>query len=463
MKKPNLFFSGLAAFCVILLACGQKPGTHVATAGGEGSGAAGDLAAGEAGGDAAAAGAEGDIAGPAGAAGAAARRRAGSASGTASGAVGGKGDRTGVTADKIVVGLHAPVTGAAPFPAASFQRGKDLYWKRTGAPKVHGRTVEVLFQDDQYSPFTAVDRCRKMAEQQRAFLLIGGGGTDQVQACARYAATKGIPYLSAGVTEVGLKNLRNYFAISMSYPQQGPLLARFIKERFQGITPQEVGMIRSNTPNFQDAHDSFKSAFLKDTDQQQLKLDRTLSKNPSATEYDAAAQAVATSQVKVLYVLMAPTHYVQLTAASRMPPPTPGSERWYVGVGITKGLDDVLDTGCTTSRNAIEKAYFFSPFPGRATAKEMDGELSNAYGQNPDSLGTALWGLNKTLHQMLEKAGPDLSRQSFILSTEKASIQTNLFPPLQYSQGNHFGGSKVHVLEANCSTKQHTTYKTFYP
>ena len=458
MKRPNLFFSGLAAFCVIVLACGQKPGTHVATAGSEGAAAGEGLAAGEAGGEAAAAGAEGAIAGPAGAAGAAAKRKAGSAAGAA-GAVAGKGDRTGVTADKIVVGLHAPVTGAAPFPAASFEKGKDLYWTRSGAPKVHGRTVQVLFQDDQYSPFTAVDRCRKMAEQQRAFLLIGGGGTDQVQACARYAATKGIPYLSAGVTEVGLKNLRNYFAISMSYAQQGPLLSRFIKERFPGITPDQVGMIRTNTPNFQDAHDAFKSAFAPGG----LKLDRTLSKNPSATEYDDAARAVTSSQVKVLYVLTAPTHYVQLTAASRMPPPPPGSERWFVGVGITKGLDDVLATGCNTSGNQIQNAYFLSPFPGVASAKEMDGELSAAYGGSPDSLGTALWGLNKTLHQMLEKAGPDLSRQSFILSTEKASIQTNLFPPLQYSQTNHFGGSKVHVLKANCSTKQHETYKTFYP
>jgi branched-chain amino acid transport system substrate-binding protein len=55
---------------------------------------------------------------------------AGSGGGTASGGTGGggggappAGDRTGITDEEIVIGIHAPVSGAAPFPQTSFADG----------------------------------------------------------------------------------------------------------------------------------------------------------------------------------------------------------------------------------------------------------------------------------------------------------------------------------------------------
>ena len=63
-----------------------------------------------------------------------------------------------------------------------------------------------------------------MVEQEGAFILVGGGGADQITACARYANDNGIPYLSAGVNENGLTDLSTYFATTMTYAEQAPLL-----------------------------------------------------------------------------------------------------------------------------------------------------------------------------------------------------------------------------------------------
>jgi len=105
------------------------------------------------------------------------------------------GDATGVTSTSITIGIHAPLAGAAPLKNESFQKGKDLYWLRGSGPdvKIYGRTVKVVFADDHYNPTHARSVCQTMAEQQHAMLLVGGGGTDQIQACAQYAASKGIP------------------------------------------------------------------------------------------------------------------------------------------------------------------------------------------------------------------------------------------------------------------------------
>jgi ABC-type branched-subunit amino acid transport system substrate-binding protein len=129
------------------------------------------------------------------------------------------GDTTGISGDTIKIGIHAPITGAAPVPSQSFQKGKDLYWDYLEKTNnlIFGRNVEAIFRNDNYNPSQAVSVCREMVENEKVFLLVGVAGTDQIQACARYAATVGVPYLSAGVTETGLANLPNYFANWMSY------------------------------------------------------------------------------------------------------------------------------------------------------------------------------------------------------------------------------------------------------
>ena len=101
----------------------------------------------------------------------------------------------GVSRDKIRIGIHVPLTGAAPIPSESAEKGKDLYyrWLKHNGRKINGRTVEVVLRNDQYNPSTAVAVCKEMVEKANVFALLGYVGADQIQACARYAASVGVP------------------------------------------------------------------------------------------------------------------------------------------------------------------------------------------------------------------------------------------------------------------------------
>src|SRR5205823_3968695 len=68
---------------------------------------------------------------------------------------------------------------------------------------------------------------------------------DQIQACATTPAMQqgGVPYLSPGVTDNGLIGLNNYFAVSLSYGQQGQLVLRNAQQ--QGIADPSA----SNQPS----------------------------------------------------------------------------------------------------------------------------------------------------------------------------------------------------------------------
>jgi ABC-type branched-subunit amino acid transport system substrate-binding protein len=468
MGRPAALAIALAA-AVTLAACGQKSGVHLASrnnaaagsegvagvsAGDQGASAGGQGAGGQAAGGAtgAAAGGAGATGGAAGAAGAAAARPGAGAAGGASAAgaaagPSGPGDSTGVAGDSIAIGIHAPATGAGA-PAPSFDQGKDKYFNFIG-PAINGRAVKVFFEDDGYNPSQAVAACKKLVQVDHVFLLVGGGGTDQIVACAQYAASVGVPYLAEGVTEAGVNNLKSYFAESMSYKTQGTLLAQYIKR--QGFS--QVMMVRGNTQNFEDAHSGFVTAA--------KGVGLTLARD-DAVPKDADAQTMSSEAAQIcgsldarsgkvaVYPLMSPKLFINLAGAAASQQCFPR----YAGIGITLGLNVVAQALCPTGafKNG---ATFFSPFQGLDAVDQVDPDFHKAY-SNGDDIGFALWGAEKLLTAQLKAAGKDLTRQGFVAAIQGKSFNTGVYPVADFTQG-HFGGTAVHVLKADCGRNQYVT------
>ena len=346
---------------------------------------------------------------------------------------------TGVTASKIKIGIHAPLTGAAPIAPVSFRDGKDLYWKGL---KIHGRSVETVFRNDKYNPQHAVEVCREMVEDEKVFLLIGGGGTDQIQACANYAAQVGVPYLSAGVTEVGM-NLGNYFALSMSYKQQIPILTNLIKQRFKPAG-NRIAMVVTDTAYFDDARQAFQSAF----------PNARIFKHGKNEDGASMAQNLCTGPSKnfdVVFPLVAPLYYLEMAKAAKCTPQ-------YVGVGVTMGLDTVALNGCRADAST-SGAMFLSPAPAYVDSNKYDPQFRKAGGT--DDIMFLLWGVSKGLHQLFDKVGKDLSRERFVASTQEATVKTGVYPDLKYTPQNHFGAHQAHLLRNVCEGGNNGFYRTF--
>jgi ABC-type branched-subunit amino acid transport system substrate-binding protein len=352
-----------------------------------------------------------------------------------------------------VIGIHAPITGAAPLPN-SFKAASQVYpeWINSKGG-VHGRKVRVEVVDDQYTPSTAVQKCTELVQKQNAFLLIGGGGTDQIQACARQAAQLGVPYLSAGVTEIGLNGLPNYFAVSMSYPAQGPYLAKFMQSKFPSLF-SDVAMVYSNTRNFTDARDGFVSGV------ESLGgsvREYQMSRNPSNSELANTATQMCADGVKMAYPLMAPTSWLFLAGQADQV-----CQIQWSGVGLTMGLNAVASPGCRANRS-IEGATFFSPFPGVDRAPAIDPEFAQAVqGKSWDDIYVALWASTKATVAMIEKVGPDLTRGAFVQTAQNVkNLSSGMNPPLTFSPEDHFGADVVHILQANCDQQVYVTLDTF--
>ncbi|MDQ3294839.1 MAG: ABC transporter substrate-binding protein, partial [Actinomycetota bacterium] len=368
------------------------------------------------------------------------------------------GDRTGISDTEIVIGIHAPVTGAAPFPQNSFESGKDIYFQFVNETRggIHGRQVRVVFRDDRFDPRSAVAACREMVENDGVFLLIGGGGSDQIGACAAYANSVGVPYLSAGVQTAGLDQLRGYFALSATYAQQAPLLAQLIRSQHAG---KPVALVVAEGENLDDYFNTQLQA-LRDVGIEPV-LTRRIPKSTSQADALTIANQLRGSGAQAVVFNASPVSFLNVSAASA----GQGYRPTWLGPGVTNGLATVATVGCAAA-NSVDGAQFFSPFPQLDAIDAIDPDYRPAYrqfaGAEPDDLGIALWGLGKLVAAFLEAAGPDVSRQSLVSLLESGQVfQTGVFPPVAYSPQSHLGGSQVHLLQANCAAGAWQTVATF--
>ena len=351
---------------------------------------------------------------------------------------------TGVTASTINIGIHAPQTGTgAPLPP-SFADGAAVYWK---THKICGRTVNVDFQDDKYTPPTARQVCEPMSR--RDFLLIGAAGTDQIQSCAtdNAIAGPGVPYLSAGVTTNGLDNLPHYFAFSLTYAQQSALVLKNAVN--QGYAKGHWAVITSRTDNFKDARESMvgvltgaagKAAGVTfDPSQDNIQVDATNDSNLQSRALQTGA-LLATRRYDVVYVDTSPGYFVYMSqGASKQ-----GFMGQYTGPGVT--MTEVTVAQLICNGNSTIKANFLAPFPGIDRATD---EFKAATGGKYDDIYWSLWGLSQSLDQAFQ-ASSNLTRAGFISSLKDTTLAGGTYAPSKFA-GQHFGGTGAYSQTVNCT------------
>ncbi len=363
------------------------------------------------------------------------------------------GDATGITATDINIGLHAPLTGTGtPFPNSSFVEGSKIFWKNP-AHKVCGRNVNIDFEDDTYTPDGANKVCRAFATTK--FLVLGGAGTDQIQACATNSdmTRNGVPYISAGVTENGLTGLANYFAASLTYRQQGNMLVTAAKQNgYATPAPSTDGsqwaIVTADTGNFTDARDGITQAL----DAAGIKY--TVFKESQNGDYTATAaqlgQQLALRNYKTVYTLAAPGFWVKMIGGFYTQSPTGGGVTW-TGPGVSFSDFLVAQLVCSGSKNMISgHAFYLAPNTGLDRATSEFKADASADGQAGDDIQWGLYGLDQSVYAALtETAKTGLTRQNFIASLQRQSLTVNgSYAPIAFN--GHFGGTGAYVQKVDC-------------
>ena len=258
-------------------------------------------------------------------------------------------------------------------------------------------------------------------------------------------------------TRTCLSDLDTYFATTLTYAEQAPLLIAQLQA--QSIT--EIGLVVSDTPSFDDALEAIKAAA--EEAGITIAFETRINKTAAEPEQLSVVQELKNSGVEAVVLLSSPVVFIGLANQGLNQSFTP----IWLGPGVTSGLNAVTTFGCP----AVETGEFFSPTPGLDVIDSLDPDFNPAYvqfggGAAADDIGLQLWSLNKALGLMLEATGPELGRAAFMntLVTTPA-FDNGIYSPVQFTVDDHFGGTGAHLLDADCTLepKQFTTAEQFVP
>jgi hypothetical protein len=172
---------------------------------------------------------------------------------------------------------------------------------------------------------------------------------------------------------------------------------------------------------------------------------------------------MSTQGIENVYVLTSPVWWLNVLSQANTQQYSP---QW-IGVGISMTFDTVASVACRGG-SSIDGAKFFSPFPAWIDVNRFDPDFRKAVDKfhsderGGDDFMVLSWQGSKTIWDMFQGVGKDLSREAFMFEVERMrNLKNGLGPVLNYSPDDHFGAKEVHVSEARCSDNRWHTIKSF--
>jgi ABC-type branched-subunit amino acid transport system substrate-binding protein len=141
----------------------------------------------------------------------------------------------GVSADRILFGQSAALTGPAAALGQEMQRGIEAaFAEANAAGGIAGRRIELVTKDDRYEPEAAIANTGALIHEDRVFALIGAVGTPTSAATQPIAQAAGVPFIAPFTGAEFLRDpaLTNVVNIRASYFQETEAIVdRLVKDR----------------------------------------------------------------------------------------------------------------------------------------------------------------------------------------------------------------------------------------
>ena len=144
----------------------------------------------------------------------------------------------GVTADSILLGGTAPLSGPAS-AYSSIARGAEAYFKYVNARGgVNGRTIHYKYYDDAYNAAQSVQVTRQLVEQDKVFAVFNSLGTEQNLPVREYLTEKQVPqlFVASGATTWGRDYAQYPYTIGFqpSYQAEGWVYGKYLARTAPG-------------------------------------------------------------------------------------------------------------------------------------------------------------------------------------------------------------------------------------
>ncbi|MDX1509749.1 MAG: ABC transporter substrate-binding protein [Nitriliruptorales bacterium] len=325
----------------------------------------------------------------------------------------------GITDDLIRMCGHAALTLAAAFDTS--EADLSVYWEQlSDNGGIHGRDVELTWEDDAYSADQAVTAATACADKD-PFLILGGIGFDQIPGARNWAEQNKELYLHH--IAVRPENPTYSFSLQPTVQQSGKAFGEYLASTYRN---ESIGIIYRNSPNW----DPGRQAGVTVLEQHGIQPTQ------AAVQANQGAYGVAINQVRnsdVVWVwenaLNAANIIIQAESQGVRP-------RWVVfPFQTTLDLLDDANLNPTIDGVATWPSYAPGGYGNDWSQFGLSAEIARfeaAYAQYRPNTTTndilfQVWVGNKVLHELLLRCGADCTRNRFAGLLE-AGLQLRINP-----------------------------------
>ncbi|HEX9682640.1 MAG TPA: ABC transporter substrate-binding protein [Acidimicrobiales bacterium] len=365
----------------------------------------------------------------------------------------GRDDTRGITDDEIVICAHAALTYGAAFNTG--EEDLNVYWTEINSQGgVHGRSVRVEYENDNYSPDTAVQAASACKDNHDPFMIIGGIGFDQIPAVREWAETNEVLYFHHTATVNGTQGKQYSYTGLPTTEKTGEMFAEVVISKFAG---KRVGIIKRASENWEPGIVGFKA--LAERHGVDIAVERSAQVNKG--NYLDDIVALRNADVEVAFIWLNALETTEFILQAKNQAYSPQFLVFPFNLITQTVGEDALDPPLMGV--AMFNGYSFGDRSGEFAryADDLD-EFERQYAEHRPSadiggVGGDLLFLNwqgqKALHKLLVQCGPDCTRNRFVelLHGFKQKLSTSVCT-LDYTRpgpGNDKrGGWDLSVLQA---------------
>ncbi|MFZ5825556.1 MAG: ABC transporter substrate-binding protein [Bacillota bacterium] len=318
-----------------------------------------------------------------------------------------KKDVPGVTDTEIVIGTWMPLTGPAA-PWGVIGRTYEAYFKMVNEKGgIHGRKVRVIVEDDSYSPAKTVPLVKKMVEQDKVFAFMGGLGTPSGSAVMPYIIENKVPHLapSTGSSKWSEPPSPGYYAWQISYKTEARILVKYATET---LGKKKFAIFFQNDDYGKEGLEEA----LAQVKRRGGEVVAQVGYNVTDTDYSAYALKLKQSGAEAVLAWPSVKQYASLLKEA--------ANIGYKPIWLASATANDASL-LKLAGDAAEGAYFVSYLPDPndpananiPAIKEWRENLKK-YSDLPHSNFTMYaWGQSRLMHEILNRAGKDLTRESW--------------------------------------------------
>jgi ABC-type branched-subunit amino acid transport system substrate-binding protein len=336
----------------------------------------------------------------------------------------------GVTAKSILLEgtfpLSGPASGYAPIPT-----GMKAYFDYVNSKGgVNGRKIDWRFDDDGYNPANTLQLTHKYVEQDHAFALVGGLGTEPQTAVRQYLNDNKVPqlFVSTGATTFDRDWSLYPWTLGWQpdYEAEGAIYGKYVAKNFPSA---KLGVLYQNDDYGNDYLRGLKAGL---TQQHQPQIVLAAPYDLSASPPAAQVAALKASGADTFVIFATPTPTIQAYVVATKLGWTPA----HVITNSVSATDTFLTiaskSGSAITNGTLTVSYLLDPSnpiynkqPGMKLYRTIMAKFAPKSNAND---GLNLYGVAKawTTVQVLQAAGKSLTRAGLMKAARNMAFTTKL-------------------------------------